>query len=174
MADDFDNLPAETQLELGRLAYQLSRHKDTRRSFLKDTKKLKPDYTLPGDQQVQDLRDELEAKDEKNKIDAATAANTARLEKQRQGLLDGTLIPGRKFDADAIKEIEEKIMPKYGIADYEAAGKIYASDFKPPQPKPGDRTAAWSFPDIPGLMDDPAKAAREAAHSIIDEMQGRA
>jgi hypothetical protein len=173
MADEFDNYPPETLIELGKLSLKLARGKDTRRDFLKTVKKIDPNYMLPGDQQVQDLRTEMEDRDAARELKAATDASNARLEKQRQGLLDGTLLPGRKFDADQVKEIEEKVMPKYGISDYEAAAKIYASDLKPAKPsgkQPNGSNANWSFPDLPGLMDDPAKAAREAAHQVIDEL----
>jgi|SRR5215469_160042 len=168
MAEDFANYPPETLIELGKLLLKMSRGKDTRRETLKTVKKVAPDYQLPGDQQVEDLRHELEEKQLAGEEKARSDAVKQRLENQRAALADGTLIPGKKFDADALKEIEEKIMPKYGISDYEGAAKIYLGDFKPPAGQP--RTATWSFPDIPGLMEDPAKAAREAAHQVIDEL----
>ena len=67
-----------------------------------------------------------------------------------------------------IKEIEEKIMPKYGIGDYEGAAKIYANDFRPPAPKPGaSNGAAWSFPmDLRGRLWCGATAIRESIHTL--------
>src|SRR5215472_15164362 len=164
MADEFDNMPQETLLELGKLALRLSRNEKTRRPFLKQVKEVAPGYQLPGDQQVADLRAELDERREKDETERRTKEVNDRLEAQKRGLLDGTLMSGRKFDADTVKEIEEKIMTKYGISDYEAGAKLYLSDFKPPPNAKPTATATWSFPDIPGLMDDPAKAAREAAH----------
>jgi hypothetical protein len=171
MADEFDNMPQETLLELGKLALRLSRNEKTRRPFLKQVKEVAPGYQLPGDQQVADLRAELEERREKDETERRSKEVTERLEAQKRGLLDGTLMSGRKFDADTVKEIEEKIMTKYGISDYEAGAKLYLSDFKPPPNAKPTATATWSFPDIPGLMDDPAKAAREAAHQVIDEFR---
>jgi hypothetical protein len=176
MADDLDKqYPPETLLELGKLALRMSRSKDTRREFLKTVKKIAPDYQLPGDQQVEDLRLELQEKDLKDEEKRRADEILARLTNQRSALAEGTLIAGKKFTAEQIKEIEEKIMPKYGISDYEGAAKIYLGDFKPPPAagRPGSTT--WTFPDIPGLFEDPAKAAREAANQVIDELhRGRA
>ena len=173
--DEFANYPPETLIELGKLALKMARGKETRRSFIQDVKKVAPDYQLPGDQQVEDLRHELAEKqaaaEEKSRVDAVKQ----RLEAQRASLIEGTLIAGKKFDADAIKEIEEKIMPKYGISDYEGAAKIYLGDFRPPPPS-ATRSANWTFPDVPGLFDKPAETARDIAHQVIDEFNrgGRA
>src|SRR6516164_299024 len=171
MADEFDNMPQETLLELGRLALRLSRNEKTRRPFLKQVKEVAPGYQLPGDQQVEDLRAELAEAREKEQAERKSREVTQRLEKQRAGLIDGTLLAGRSFDDATVKEIEEKIMTKYGISDYEAGAKLYLSDFKPPPTAKPSATATWTFPDIPGLDADPAKAAREAAHQVIDEFR---
>jgi hypothetical protein len=171
MADDLDKqYPPETLLELGKLALRMSRNKDTRREFLKTVKKIAPDYQLPGDQQVEDLRHELEEKASKAEADRAANEVRTRLEVQRAMLAEGKLIPGKQFTPEQIKEIEEKVMPKYGISDYEGAAKIYLGDNKPPPQvgRPGSTT--WTFPDIPGLFEDPTKAAREAANTVIDEL----
>ena len=165
-----DELPPETLMELGRLLMKMSRDKSTRRETLKTVKKIQPDYQLPGDQQVEDLRSELEDKRIAAEEAARAKASNDRLEAQRTALADGTLIKGKTFTAEQIKEIEDKVMPKYGISDYEGAAKIYLGDFKPPPPASG-RTGTWTFPDIPGLMDNPAKAATEAAYQVIDEIQ---
>ena len=178
MADDLDNyldsLPQETVRELAKLNLRMSRHKDTRRDHLRNVKKIDPNYQLPGDQQVADLRAELDERREKDEREAAAKVITDRLEAQRRGLIEGTLIPGRKFSPEDVKEIEDKVMPKYGISDYEGAAKIYLGDFKAPNKLPTPHGATWTFPDIPGLMDDPARAARDAAAKVIDELHGRA
>jgi hypothetical protein len=165
-----DEYPQETLIELGKLALKMSRDKSTRRDFLKQVKKVAPDYQLPGDQQVEDLRQELE----ENKLKDTEAARAkdiiARLEAQRSDLAEGKLIAGKTFTPEQIKEIEEKIMPKYGISDYEGAAKIYLGDFKPPPSAGRPGATTWTFPDLPGLFEDPSKAAREAANTVIDEL----
>lgn len=172
MADEYSQ---ETLVELGKLALKMSRNKETRRDFLKQVKKVAPDYQLPGDQQVEDLRQELEEKNAKAAAEAAAKAVTDRLEQQRAALAEGKLIAGKQFTPEQIKEIEEKIMPKYGISDYEGAAKIYLGDFKPPPAAGRPGATTWTFPDLPGLFEDPSKAAREAANSVIDELhRGRA
>ena len=172
MADEeFAGIPQETLLELGKLAMRLSRNEKTRRPFLKQVKEVSPGYQLPGDQQVEDLRAELAETRDKEETERKAREVRERLEAQRRGLIDGTLLDGKKFDDATVKEIEEKVMSKYGISDYAAGAKLYLSDFKPPPSAKPSATATWSFPDIPGLMDDPAKAAREAAHQVIDEFR---
>src|SRR5215472_3034345 len=118
MAEEYS---PETLIELGKLALKMSRNKATRREFLKTVKKVAPDYQLPGDHHVEDLRAELAEKADKAAAEAAAAAVKTRLEEQRAALSDGRLIAGKKFTDEQIKEIEEKIMPKYGISDYEGA-----------------------------------------------------
>src|SRR6516225_9326875 len=98
MSDEFDNMPQETLLELGRLALRLSRNEKTRRPFLKQVKEVAPNYQLPGDQQVEDLRAELKETRDKEETERKTREVRERLEAQRRGLLDGSLLAGRKFD----------------------------------------------------------------------------
>lgn len=175
MPDEFDDMAPETLIELGKLSLKMSRNKDTRRDFLKVMKKIQPGYVLPGDQQVEDLRQELADKEAAAELKRSEDAVKNRLEAQRKGLLDGTLIPGRTFDEAAVKEIEEKVMPKYGLSDYEAGAKLYAADLKPARPSGTPSSgASWTLPDLPGLLEDPSKAAREDAHRVIDELRGRA
>jgi len=177
MPDDLDQeFSPETLQALGKLALKLSRNDKTRLPFLRQIKEVDPNYRMPADAQVQLLRDELTEKSEKDRIDAAAATARAQQEAERAGLLAGTLLPGRKFDDAQVKEIEG-VMSKYGIASYEAGARLYAADLKPAKPSGRDTLTGgttWTFPDLPGLLDDPAKAAREAAAGVIDELRGRA
>jgi len=173
--ENFDNYSPETLQELGKLMLKMSRNKDTRRSLIQGVKKVDPNYMLPGDQQVEDLRQELADQRAADEEGRRAREVTDRLARQRAGLLDGTLIPGRKFDEAQVKEIEEQVMPKFGVSDYEAAAKIYAHDLKPPKPHNAfSPTATWTLPEIPGLLEDPVKAAKEAAYKVIDELHGAA
>lgn len=167
---EFDEYPDETKQELGKLMLKMSRNKQLRRPLLKMVQSIDQNYTLPGDQQVEDLRQELAHEREKNRISAASNEVKAKLEQQRAGLLSGSLL-GRKYDDAQVADIE-KVMTKYGIGDYEAGAKIYQTEARPERPtnKPG--SPSWTFPDLPGLMDDPARAARDAAYGVIDELRG--
>jgi hypothetical protein len=172
MPDELDERYApETLNELGKLAIRLSRNPKTRRGLLKMVKATDPNYQLPGDMQVQDLRDELAGQRERERIEAEGKAIRQKLEDQRARLGTGELV-GRAFDDAQIADIE-KVMTKYGVGDYEAGAKIYLADAKPARPTPAQSGPAWTFPDLPGLLDDPAKAARAAAFGVIDELQGR-
>jgi hypothetical protein len=39
--------------------------------------------------------------------------------------------------------------------------------------KPARHGQYWEFPDIPGLLSNPDKAASDMAYSMIDEFRGR-
>jgi hypothetical protein len=152
-------------IELGKLAVKLASNKDTRRGFIKAVKTVEPDRAFP-DQDVVDLREEMEERLRAEREERATEALQARLAAARQGLAG-------RFTEEQIQEIETKVMPKYGLSDYEAAATLYGADLAPAipsnqQPKP---SANWELPDIPGLKDDPAKAAREHAFRVIDELR---
>jgi hypothetical protein len=174
MPDDLDmQYSPDTLAELGKLSIKMSRNPKLRPTLLKMVKAQDPSYQLPADLQVQDVRAEIAAQKAREQIEAKAREVQSHLEAQRAALLKGELMPGRTFDDDQVKEIET-VMQKYGLSDYEAGAKIFVSDMKPPKPQGrGSAGATWSFPDLPGLMDDPAGAARNAAYSVIDELQGR-
>ncbi len=65
-------------------------------------------------------------------------------------------------------------MKRYGLNDYEAASKLYAADLAPQRPSNANKMRhgqIWEFPNLPGLLQNPDKAANDAAYSIIDEMR---
>lgn len=162
MPDEYDD---ETLKELGKLAVKLASNKKTRRGFIKAVKEIEPDRQFP-DQDVQDLREEMEERMTRDREERETAAMAERLAAQRAGL-------GDRFSEEQIKEIETKVMPKYGLSDYEAAATIYGADLAPAvptnqQPRP---SGSWELPDLPGLKEDPAKAARDHAYRVIDELR---
>ena len=175
MPDDLDRtFSAETLMELGKLQIKMARSPKQRAKLLSLVKEFDPNYQLPADMQVLNLRQELANKFEQDKVAAEQKAIKDKLERQRAGLLTGETLPGRTFEEAQLPEIE-KVMEKYGLSDYEAGAKLYASDLKPQRPAGsgrGSNGATWTFPDLPGLMDDPNGAARNAAYSVIDELQG--
>lgn len=156
---------AQTLMELGQRALQLAAHPETRTEFLKMQKKVQPGYRLPVDVEIADLRKELAEEKEKNKLESAGEKVARRQEEQRAALLG-------KYTPEEVKEIEDTVMTKYGLSDYDAASKIYGADHKPAKANINPLTsgATWSLPELPGLLEDPVKAAREAAVSVIDEL----
>ena len=109
MADEFDSqYPQATLVELGKLALRLSRHKDTRRSFLKSIKTVAPDYQLPGDQQMEDLRAEIAERRQKDDDERRSKEVSERLHKQRTGLSDGTLLNGKNSTTPPSKKLKTR------------------------------------------------------------------
>lgn len=162
MPDEYD---AATLAELGKLALKVANNPKTRRQFLKAVKEVEPDRRFP-DQDVEDLREEVRAELDNERQERERERLAERLEAQRQGLLG-------RFTEEQIQDIEKTVMPKYGISDYEAAAKIYGADLAPALPthqqsRPG---ANWELPNFEGLHKDPAKAARDMAYKVIDEMR---
>jgi len=156
-------------IQLGRLMRKIGTNPKTRRAVTNAIKEVSPGAHFP-DQAINDLRDEFNATREKDKMDAETQRITARLEAQKLKLRE-------KFSDDQIKEIEERVMPKYGLADYEAAAIIYGADLKPTDATSrGGRErmihgTTWEFPELPKLFENPTLAAREEAARVIDEFR---
>jgi hypothetical protein len=159
----------QTLMDLGKLALKLAGNPKTRGAFVKAVKEVEPNYRPPADVQFSDFKDELRkeaAEREKKEKDDARKATTAA---QRQTLLDS----GR-YTEDQVAEIEAGVMKKYKLDDYDAAAKLYAADMKPSQPSNHDKMRhgqIWEFPDIPGLLNNPDKAASDMAYSVIDELR---
>lgn len=167
----------ETTAQLAQLALRLSRDPKTRKTFLKAVKEIDPSRRFP-DLEIDDLRDEMEANRAADETKREGERIQARLGAQRQGLLDGTLIPGRKFTPEDVAKIESDVMPKYGIADYEAAATIYGAHQKPADATPEITTRGrWEMPSHKGLMDNPRQwsmnAANEAVRDILAARAGR-
>jgi hypothetical protein len=156
--------PATLQ-ELGKMMIRLSGNSKTRKTTLKNVKELDPSFRLPSDVEMEDFRAEQQAKDEARKIEDESRKALERQEAQRRDLL-------AKYSEEQVKEIETNVMQKYGLSDYEAGAKLYAADFKPAQPSGSMSSsgAVWTLPDLPGLLDDPVKAARQEAERAIDEI----
>jgi hypothetical protein len=104
---------------------------------------------------------------EADRLAADQERTRVRLEAQRASLAD-------KYSAEQITEIET-VMTKYGISDYEAGAKLYSADFKPSaQSSTRDKIrhgTVWEFPELPGLFENPDKAARDMAVQVIDEFR---
>lgn len=162
---DYDD---ETLKELGRLAVKLGANKDTGRSFRKLIKQVEPNRKFPSDE-VEELREQVEADRERDKLEAAQRETLRKLEVERDRV-------AQKHTGDEMKEIEA-VMEKYGLTSYEAGAKIYRGD-KPPalpqgQYQPGASEQFWSLPQADGLFENPEKFARSEAAKVIDEFRSR-
>jgi len=163
-------LHPQTAGELADLMMKLSGNPKTRQRLLSMVKEVQPNYRAPADVQLAEFKEQTRIEREKERADWQKQQLANARAKQRNHLIES----GR-YDEQQVKEIEEKVMKHYGLGDYEAAAKIYASDTAPAKPREGDlkyrHGKIWEFPDLPGLMQNPEKAALDAAYSVIDELR---
>ena len=159
--------------ELADLLVELSDNPETRRDLAKAIKKAAPNSPHAKafkDIEVEDRFEEFERKQEEKRIKDQQDAVMARMNAQRQGLLEGKA--GRQYSADDLGKIEE-LMQKKGITDYDDGAVLYAATLPPETPKPPPNMtppgANWELPDLGKYAASPWKAGREEAHSIIGE-----
>lgn len=160
----------QTLLDLGTLALKIAGNPKTRRDFLKQVKAVDPSYRPPADVQLEDFKEEFRREESDKQIRAQAQYQQRQRAGQRQKLLES----GR-YNEEQVVEIEEKVMKKYGLNDYEAGAKLYAADLAPNRPSNRDKPRhgqIWEFPDLPGLLNNPEKAATDAAYAVIDELRG--
>jgi len=159
----------KTLHDLGVLALKIAGNPKTRREFLKQVKAVDPNYRPPADVQLQDFKDDLKKEREEEKIRERAEGYQRQAAAQRQSLIES----GR-YTEEQVVEMEEKVMKKYRLGDYEAASKLYAADIAPARPSNRDKMRhgqIWEFPDLPGLLQNPEKAASDAAYAVIDELR---
>ena len=95
------------------------------------------------------------------------------LESKRRALLTGGPDgQGRKYSEDDLKKIED-LMQKKGISDYDDGATLYAATLPPVDPSPmsevPEHGATWEFPEWAKFGENPDKAARNTAHSMIKD-----
>lgn len=165
-----ENLSLEARDELAALAQQLAENPDTRKDFLRMTKKVKPDLPIPeleieqftnnavnkAEQRVQQLEAKLR---EKEAVEV--------LEKRRQSLVKKGLIESE----DEVKDVE-KIMLERGITNHETAAEYHkwmkqaavptSSGYNPSAVKQFDLNKYWKNPGV---------AAREEAVRALNDLR---
>lgn len=148
--------------------------KARRKAVMAAIKEADPNFQLPSDIAQEVLEEKIEAKFTDRDLTAAQQRTKADLEAQRRGLIDGSLIPGRKYDEETVKTKLEPWMEKNGISDYKQGAVLYAHDNPPPNPRPEIRTAGqWTMPKVKDPFDSASltRTARERAYGVIDEIQ---
>lgn len=163
-----------TLIELGRTMLAVSQNPKTRKQVLKATKETFPTFAMPADLAAEEIEAKVDDKFATRDAEAASTAARARLESARAGLIDGSLIPGRKFAEDDVKKIE-KLMETKGIADYESAAIVYGSTQTPADSVPPIETSGtWEMPRPEGLnlfnTTQVNERARKSAFAAIREL----
>jgi hypothetical protein len=165
-----EDLSFEARDELAALARQMSEDPTTREQFLRMTKQLKPDLTIPElevksytEKAVSEARREVE--EMRAKLRERDALED--LEKRRTNLKKKGLI---KSDSDL--EAVEKVMIEEGITNHEAAAKYWAWMNQAATPTPiGYNPSAIAKFDLGKYYKNPVGAAREEASRALQELR---
>ena len=163
----------KTLIELGRLMFSMSQRPETRATVLKAVQKVDPKFQLPADVTARDVTDVIDEKFAERDTEARKHAVKAKLESDRKGLIDGTLLPGRKFDEDGVKKIE-MFMQDRGYTDYRDAAILYGADEAPAGAVPEIPSAGvWEMPNVKNPFDSQAlaKGATTKAYAAIAELR---
>jgi hypothetical protein len=163
-------LHPQTAVAMGQLLHRLAGNPKTRSQTLGLIKEIDPSYRLPADVSIDNLRRELETKHQNEKRAEEQQRATNRRAKQRKDLVES-------HGEDVVKQIEETTLKKYPHLDLKDAATLYSAENGPVTPhtnqKPARHGQYWEFPDIPGLLSNPDKAASDMAYAMIDEFRGR-
>jgi len=164
-------LHPQTAVALGNILHKLAGNPKTRAQTLGLVQQIEPGYRLPGDVAVQNLRAEIKADLEKEKRTEQENRAKNRRANARKKLVD-------ELGEDVVKAIEEGPLKKYPHLDYDDAAKLHRAEDGPVQanssrPDMQRSGRIWEFPDLPGLMANPEKAALDAAYGVIDELRGK-
>jgi hypothetical protein len=165
-----------TAADLADLFHELSHDKKTRKIIADAVKKLKPESPHAqafADIDVDEKFENFKREQEELRIKSQQDAMLAHMNAKRNALLTGGPDgQGRKYSEDDLKKIEA-LMEKKGIVDYEDGATLYAATLPPVDPTPpGDipeHGATWEFPQFAEYAENPDKAARNSARSVISE-----
>jgi chromosome segregation ATPase len=165
-----EDLTPEARDELALLAKQLSENPDTRKDFLRQVKKMKPempipeleieDYTRNAVEKANDRVAQLEARlREKEALDEL---NSRRNKLKAKGLIDK--------DED-IEEVE-KVMLEKGITNHEAAAEYWRWMQQSATPTPtGYNPSAINKFDLSRYWKNPVAGARDEAAKALNELR---
>ena len=163
-----ENVSAES--ELAALAQQLAENPETRKDFLRLTKKVKPDLPIPeldieeraskvysqADERVQQLEAKLKQKEA-----------VEELERRRQTLIKKGLVDAE----DDIKDVE-KLMLERGITNHETAAEYHRWMKEAAKPTPsGYNPSLFKKIDLTKYWKNPVMAARDEASKALNELR---
>lgn len=166
-------MPPDEESPYDALLRKIAADKEAKTAFVHLAKKVEPNWQVPADVAVDDLRQETRAELEAMRLQRETDRSNAELDRKRAALAD-------RYGPDAVQTIEKEIMTKYGLADYELAGRVYAAEQPAPDRERRDHQiakhgATWEMPQINlgEYMANPRKAALDEAYRVIDEFKAR-
>ena len=165
-----EDLTQEARDELALLAKQLSENPETRKDFLRQVKKVKPempipeleieDYTRNAVGKANDRVAQLEAR--LRERDAMDELNSRRNKLKSKGLIDND---------DDIQEVE-KVMLEKGITNHEAAAEYWRWMQQSAAPTPtGYNPSAINKFDLSKYWKNPVAGARDEAAKALNELR---
>ena len=166
-----ENLSDDAKNELAALAQQLAENPETRKEFLRMTKKIKPDLPIPELEIEQYTNQAVNAAQQRvEQLEAKLRERDAMeaLEKRRQNLIKKGLIDKE----DDIAEVE-KLMLEKGITNHETAAEYHEWMKQAAKPTPG---TTWNPSPVKGFdlnkyWKAPVQAAREEAAKALNELR---
>jgi hypothetical protein len=166
-----EDMSNEQTLELAALAKQLAENPETRKDFLRLTKKAKPDLPIP-ELEIEDATTSAVSKayERVEGIENRMRERDARdsLNERRQSLLKKGLA---KDDADI--ESIEKIMLEKNIPNHETAAEYWKWMQQSAAPTPGTsyNPSTLSKFDLSKYQKNPVAAARDEAFKALNELR---
>lgn len=165
-----ENLSLEARDELAALAQTLAENPETRKDFLRMTKRVKPDLPIP-ELDIEDYTHKAVSRSE-DRVQALEARLREKeaieeLQKRRQSLMKKGLISNESEVGDV-----EKIMLERGITNHETAAEYHqwmkqaavptSSGYNPSAVKQFDLNKYWK---------NPAAAARNEAMNALNDLR---
>ena len=165
-----ENLSLEARDELAALAQTLAENPETRKDFLRMTKRVKPDLPIP-ELDIEDYTQKAVSRSE-DRVQALEAKLREKeaieeLQKRRQSLMKKGLISNESEVGDV-----EKIMLERGITNHETAAEYHqwmkqaavptSSGYNPSAVKQFDLNKYWK---------NPAAAARNEAMNALNDLR---
>jgi hypothetical protein len=165
-----ENLSLEARDELAALAQTLAENPDTRKDFLRMTKRVKPDLPIP-ELDIEDYTHKAVSKSE-DRVQALEAKLREKealeeLQNRRQSLMKKGLISNESEVSDV-----EKIMLERGITNHETAAEYHqwmkqaavptSSGYNPSAVKQFDLNKYWK---------NPVSAARNEAMNALNDLR---
>jgi hypothetical protein len=166
-----EDISIEQRDELAALAKQLAENPDTRKDFLRLTKKAKPDLPIP-ELEIEDATHNMlsKANERVEGLEARLRERDARdkLNEARQGLLSSGLA---KSNSD-IEQIE-KVMLEKNIPNHETAAEYWNWMNQSATPTPGTtyNPSTLAKFDLSKYQKNPVAAARDEAFKALNELR---
>ncbi|MFN3078152.1 MAG: hypothetical protein ABT940_15040 [Alphaproteobacteria bacterium] len=166
-----EDISIEQRDELAALAKQLAENPDTRKDFLRLTKKAKPDLPIP-ELEIEDATHNMlsKANERVEGLEARLRERDARdkLNEARQGLLSRGLA---KSNSD-IEQIE-KVMLEKNIPNHETAAEYWNWMNQSATPTPGTtyNPSTLAKFDLSKYQKNPVAAARDEAFKALNELR---